>query len=80
MTVDQTHADQVAADDAHLRSLGIRPQLNRTLGLFSSFAVAFSYISVATGSFTQQAVAIGVGDRRSSGPGCWSSSARRSWP
>jgi amino acid transporter len=59
--VDQTHADQVAKDDAHLESLGIKPQLNRTLGLFSSFAIAFSYISVATGSFTQQAVAIGVG-------------------
>jgi amino acid transporter len=59
--VDQSHADQVAADDAHLKSLGIKPQLNRTLGLFSSFAIAFSYISVATGSFTQQAVAIGVG-------------------
>jgi amino acid transporter len=61
LTVDQTHAEQVAKDDAHLESLGIRPQLNRTLGAFSSFAVAFSYISVATGSFTQQAVAIGVG-------------------
>jgi amino acid transporter len=59
--VDQSHADQVAQDDAHLQSLGIKPQLNRTLGAFSSFAVAFSYISVATGSFTQQAVAIGVG-------------------
>jgi hypothetical protein len=42
-------------------SLGIRPELNRTLGFISNFAVAFSYISVATGSFTQQAVAIGVG-------------------
>jgi amino acid transporter len=56
------HAGDVAArDDAHLRSLGIRPELNRTLGFISNFAVAFSYISVATGSFTQQAVAIGVG-------------------
>ena len=36
-------------------------ELNRTLGFISNFAVAFSYISVATGSFTQQAVAIGVG-------------------
>ncbi|MEK6191172.1 MAG: amino acid permease [Chloroflexota bacterium] len=59
--MDQAHSDQVARDDAHLRSLGIRPQLNRTLGFISNFAVAFSYISVATGSFTQQAVAIGVG-------------------
>ncbi len=61
MTADQTHAEQVAKDDAHLESLGIKPQLSRRLGYFSSFAVAFSYISVATGSFTQQAVAIGVG-------------------
>jgi amino acid transporter len=61
LTADQTHSEQVARDDAHLESLGIKPQLNRTLGAFSSFAVAFSYISVATGSFTQQAVAIGVG-------------------
>jgi amino acid transporter len=62
LTADQSHvSDQVARDDAHLRSLGIKPELNRTLGFISNFAVAFSYISVATGSFTQQAVAIGVG-------------------
>ena len=59
--MESSHGEQIARDDAHLRSLGIKPQLNRTLGFFSSFAVAFSYISVATGSFTQQAVAIGVG-------------------
>ena len=61
MTHDPGHSEQIARDDAHLRSLGIKPELNRTLGFISSFAVAFSYISVATGSFTQQAVAIGVG-------------------
>jgi amino acid transporter len=54
-------SDVAARDDAHLRSLGIKPELRRTLGFLSNFAVAFSYISVATGSFTQQAVAIGVG-------------------
>jgi amino acid transporter len=53
--------DQVARDDAHLRSLGIRPELRRTLGFLSNFAVAFSYISVSTGTFTNQAVAFGVG-------------------
>jgi amino acid transporter len=56
-----TESDVAARDDAHLRSLGIKPELRRTLGFLSNFAVAFSYISVATGSFTQQAVAIGVG-------------------
>jgi amino acid transporter len=54
-------SEVAARDDAHLRSLGIKPELRRTLGFLSNFAVAFSYISVATGSFTQQAVAIGVG-------------------
>jgi amino acid transporter len=53
--------DVAARDDAHLRGLGIRPQLNRSLGFIANFAVAFSYISVATGTFTNQAVAFGVG-------------------
>jgi urea carboxylase system permease len=54
-------SDVAARDDAHLRSLGIKPQLSRTLGFLANFAVAFSYISVATGTFTNQAVAFGVG-------------------
>ena len=53
--------DVAARDDAHLRSLGIKPELSRTLGFLSNFAVAFSYISVSTGTFTNQAVAFGVG-------------------
>ncbi len=53
--------DVAARDDAHLRSLGIKPELQRTLGFLSNFAVAFSYISVSTGTFTNQAVAFGVG-------------------
>jgi amino acid transporter len=53
--------DQAARDDAHLRSLGIKPELRRSLGFLSNFAVAFSYISVSTGTFTNQAVAFGVG-------------------
>ena len=57
----ETHAEIAARDDAHLRSLGIKPELRRTLGFLSNFAVAFSYISVSTGTFTNQAVAFGVG-------------------
>jgi len=53
--------DIAARDDAHLQSLGIKPELRRTLGFLSNFAVAFSYISVSTGTFTNQAVAFGVG-------------------
>jgi urea carboxylase system permease len=59
---DSSHPSDIAArDDAHLRSLGIKPELQRTLGFLANFAVAFSYISVATGTFTNQAVAFGVG-------------------
>ncbi len=61
MTADPTHGEQIARDDAHLRSLGIKPELRRSLGFISNFAVAFSYISVSTGTFTNQAVAFGVG-------------------
>ena len=57
----ESQAEVGARDDAHLRSLGIKPELRRTLGFLANFAVAFSYISVATGTFTNQAVAFGVG-------------------
>lgn len=39
-------------------SLGYRQELQRTLGLFSNFAVAFSYISVSTGAFALFALGI----------------------
>ncbi|HZM71850.1 MAG TPA: amino acid permease [Candidatus Polarisedimenticolia bacterium] len=57
----ESHAEVAARDDAHLRSLGIKPELRRSLGFLANFAVAFSYISVATGTFTNQSVAFGVG-------------------
>ena len=44
-------SDQVARDDAHLQALGIKPELRRTLGFLSNFAIAFAFISVSTGSF-----------------------------
>ena len=56
-----SQAEQAARDDAHLRSLGIKPELQRTLGFLSNFAVAFSYISVSTGTYTLFAVGLGVG-------------------
>src|SRR4051812_2778155 len=39
-------------DEADLARFGYRQELKRTLGVFSSFAVAFSYISPSTGIFT----------------------------
>ena len=53
--------DQAARDDAHLRSLGIKPELRRTLGFLSNFAIAFSFISVSTGSFGNFGVGLGLG-------------------
>src|SRR5207253_6978359 len=39
-------------DEADLERFGYKQELKRTLGVFSSFAVAFSYISPSTGIFT----------------------------
>ena len=30
--MESSHGEQIARDDAHLRSLGIKPELNRKLG------------------------------------------------
>jgi urea carboxylase system permease len=53
--------DQAERDDAHLQSLGIKPELRRSLGFLSNFAVAFSYISVSTGTYTLIALGLGTG-------------------
>jgi amino acid transporter len=39
-------------DDARLESLGYKPQLNRALGFFSNFAVAFTYLSPMVGIYS----------------------------
>jgi amino acid transporter len=49
-TTDPT--SQHARDAADLARFGYNQELNRQLGTFSSFAVAFSYISPSTGIFT----------------------------
>jgi urea carboxylase system permease len=43
--------DQAALDTADLERFGYKQELKRELGTFSSFAVAFSYISPSTGIF-----------------------------
>ena len=58
---DSSHSDQAARDDARLRELGIKPELKRTLGFLANFALAFSFISVSTGSFGNFGVGIGLG-------------------
>jgi amino acid transporter len=47
-----THEEQATRDAADLQRFGYQQELNRGLGTFSSFAVAFSYISPSTGIFT----------------------------
>src|ERR671937_1530702 len=44
--------DDVSRDEQDLARFGYKQELRRTLGVFSSFAVAFSYISPSTGIFT----------------------------
>jgi urea carboxylase system permease len=48
----QTNLSQDEKDSALLQKLGYRQDLRRTLGFLSNFAVAFSYISVSTGTFS----------------------------
>ncbi len=48
----QTNLSQEEQDQALLQKLGYKQELQRTLGFLSNFAVAFSYISVSTGTFS----------------------------
>src|SRR5882672_11930919 len=62
------HADHV--DVADLARFGYKQELRRVLGVYSSFAVAFSYISPSTGIFTLFILGISL-----AGPFFW-----WSWP
>ena len=45
-------ASIATTDDARLEALGYKPQLNRALGFFSNFAVAFTYLSPMVGIYS----------------------------
>lgn len=45
-------AAPVAGDDTDLESLGYEPKLHRTMGAYTSFALAFSMVSINTGIIT----------------------------
>src|SRR6476659_228862 len=49
------------SEDARLESLGYKPQLNRVLGLFSNFAVAFTYLSPMVGIYSLFVLGVGTG-------------------
>src|SRR5450631_2334615 len=50
--MSQNNLTQDEQDRALLNKFGYRQELERTLGFLSNFAVAFSYISVSTGTFS----------------------------
>src|SRR5579872_3623627 len=52
MDIHDETREEAARDSADLARFGYKQELKRSLGLFSSFAVAFSYISPSTGIFT----------------------------
>ncbi len=54
-------ADVTLDDDARLEHLGYRPQLNRVLGLFANFSVAFTYLSPMVGIYTLFVFGLGMG-------------------
>jgi amino acid transporter len=51
----------VTDDDARLATLGYKPQLNRVLGFFSNFAVAFTYLSPMVGIYSLFLLGVGTG-------------------
>jgi amino acid transporter len=48
-------------EDARLESLGYKPQLNRVLGFFANFSVAFTYLSPMVGIYSLFALGVGTG-------------------
>src|SRR6478609_12056444 len=63
-TADAAPPPAASDDDARLASLGYTPQLNRVLGFFSNFAVAFTYLSPMVGIYSLFVLGVGTG-----GPG-----------
>ncbi|MGH2909344.1 MAG: APC family permease [Solirubrobacteraceae bacterium] len=52
-----THSDE----DTRLASFGYQPQLNRVLGLFANFSVAFTYLSPMVGIYSLFLLGVGTG-------------------
>ena len=51
----------VVSDDERLADLGYKPQLNRVLGLFANFSVAFTYLSPMVGIYSLFLLGFGTG-------------------
>src|SRR3989440_4217893 len=57
----ETNAPAVMDDDARLAEMGYAPQLNRVLGFFSNFAVAFTYLSPMVGIYSLFLLGVATG-------------------
>src|SRR5438477_36936 len=57
----EINTSQDQRDEALLQKFGYKQELRRTLGFLSNFAVAFSYISVSTGTFSLFALGLVAG-------------------
>src|SRR5438309_6651469 len=60
-TVPTGGSSQEGDDARDLAGFGYRQELKRILGVYSSFAVAFSYISPSTGIFTLYFLGLSIG-------------------
>src|SRR3954452_19366997 len=57
---EPVHVEQLE-DDARLETLGYKPQLNRVLGLFANFSVAFTYLSPMVGIYSLFLLGVSAG-------------------
>ncbi|HEY3523843.1 MAG TPA: amino acid permease [Candidatus Limnocylindrales bacterium] len=55
-----SHASADHDDDRELRSFGYEPQLNRSMGLFSSLSISISCMCITAGIFTVYAYSLGT--------------------
>src|SRR6476619_6166923 len=56
-----TAVDVGTDDDRRLADLGYKPQLNRVLGFFANFSVAFTYLSPMVGIYSLFLLGVGTG-------------------
>ena len=61
MSSKEVKSGEQTADVQDLARFGYTQELRRVLGVYSSFAVAFSYISPSTGIFTLFALSLAIG-------------------
>ena len=61
MSETVVEATDAVSEDARLEDLGYKPQLNRVLGFFANFAVAFTYLSPMVGIYSLFLLGVAVG-------------------